>query len=89
MKNIKKICIIIMLSFSHVYAESCQIYFNKYLISPEIKSISGWKRVVKKNELYEYTDGKVSDFDKFYLGQCLISKGFDIDKHSREIGDKL
>lgn len=84
----KKIYIVIILILSPIYANNkCAELFYKYQISPEIKSVYGWKRVIKKNELYKYINIPIQqEEDAQCLNKCLILYGFDIHKHTRAIG---
>lgn len=73
----------------HIGARECETIFVKYNISPDIKSQRGWKRIIKKKELYKYIrdDIQYHDFNK--LSKCLIIHGFNIKKYNRSIGEKL
>jgi len=70
-------------------ARECKKLFIKYNISPEIKSQRGWKRVVKKKELYKYIIIDIQINDLKNLSNCLIDNGFNIEKYNRSIGKKL
>jgi len=87
---IKNITIIYLLfnliSPANVFSYQCMYYYNKYNILPETKSIRGWKRVIKKNELYKYTN--VDNIFHPILEKCLIKDGFNIKTYSRSIGGK-
>jgi len=82
-KHIILTCLsIVILAEAHSF--QCKYYYTKYNILPETKSIRGWKRVIKKHELYKY-----GDIDNIYhpiLEECLIKDGFNIKKYSRTIG---
>ena len=100
--NIKHLLIITILSFflitpsagsaggaGRTKARECKKLFIKYNISPEIKSQRGWRRVVKKKELYKYIIIDIQINDLKNLSNCLIDNGFNIEKYNRSIGKKL
>ncbi len=71
----------------YAVANRCDKMMKKYDIDPSIRSIRGWKRTINNDQLSLYIKD-ISIYDKKIVGQCLISKGFNIDKLTRGIGVK-
>ncbi len=90
MKKMKNNFVMILLIFSiPIYSGDliieypCETGFIKYGISPEIKSIRGWKRVIKNNRLNEYLNMPLEEEDRQCVESCLILHGFDVKKYRR------
>lgn len=93
---IKKMLLIISLLFASPSTllatryKKCYYLFKKFDIDPEVRSISGWKRIIKDDDLYDYLDirqSKENDTMKKDLENCLINNGFNIRKYQRSIGN--
>ena len=69
---------------------NCDTILEKYNIDPTIRSVFGWKRAIhnKHLSLYIKNINNINKYDKKIIKQCLILKGFNIDKLTREIGAK-
>lgn len=52
----------------------CNNRLNTLNITPELKSVKGWKRVCNKDSLQDYTDFKLNTSLKREACECLTSK---------------
>jgi len=87
MKKILFFILILLMNHS-LYANDCEAILNKHKIDPTIRSINGWKRTIKNQELYQYIKNidQINVVDKIQIKQCLIQQGFNIATLTRGIG---
>ena len=87
-----KYIIILILFSALVFGEQCEYLFNRYNIDPKIKSVKGWKRVIKHGKLHFYIrhEEYINDVDdEEKISKCLVGNGFEMETYNRLIGKKL
>ncbi len=69
--------------FTRQTFNKCEPIFKEYKIYPELKSINGWKRVIKKEMLYQYLNKELKQDDIEMMHKCLFKYGFNISLYGR------